>query len=277
MIDMLVLVKGAGDLATGVAHRLFRCGFQVVMTEIAQPSVVRRSVSFAEAVYEGAHEVEGVTSRWAHNVAEIVAILKRGEIPVLVDPGAGCRLWLNPGAIVDAIMAKKNTGTTIADAPVVVGLGPGIVAGIDAHAVIETNRGHNLGRVILDGCAEPNTGIPGNIDGFSTERLLKAPADGVFFSCFGIGDVVAAGDILGYVDNTPAKAGLTGMIRGLIRDGLRVTRGLKIGDIDPRGGVEHCYTISDKARAVAGGVLEAILSLEAGQAKIKNSRLSLKS
>lgn len=261
MIEMLVLVKGAGDLATGVAHRLFRCGFQVVMTEIAQPCVVRRSASFAEAIYEGVHEVEGVTSRRARNVAETVAILKRGEIPVLVDPGADCKHWLNPGAVVDAIMAKKNTGTRITDAPVVVGLGPGIVAGIDVHAVVETNRGHNLGRVIMDGCAEPNTGIPGGIDGFSTERLLKAPTDGVFLSCVDIGATVTAGDILGYIGNKPVKAGLTGVVRGLLKGGLKVSRGLKIGDIDPRGGTDHCYTISDKARAIAGGVLEVILWL----------------
>jgi xanthine dehydrogenase accessory factor len=258
---MLVLVKGAGDLATGAAHRLFRCGFAVVMTEIAQPTVVRRSVSFAEAVYEGVHEVEGVTSRLARDVAEAKTLLEQEEIPVLIDPGGECASQFGAGAMVDAVMAKKNTGTGITDAPLVIGLGPGFTAGIDVHAVVETKRGHNLGRVLLEGGAEPNTGIPGEIGGFSKERLLRAPAAGVFLPCCDIGAAVTAGDIVGYVDEHPVAAGISGLVRGMLKSGLRVSEGFKLGDIDPRGRIENCHTISDKARAIAGGVLEAILRL----------------
>jgi len=260
----LVLVKGAGDLATGVAHRLHRCGFQVVMTEIEQPTVIRRTVSFAEAVYVGFNTVEGVTAQFVGDALDAADVLKQGEIPVMADPEAKIALQLKPGVMVDAIMAKKNTGTRITDAPLVIGLGPGFTAGIDVHAVIETKRGHNLGRVILEGCAEPNTGIPGYIDGYTSERLIKAPADGIFVPRFDIGSLVKAGEAVGFVDDHPVEAAITGVLRGLIRGGIRVTRGQKIGDIDPRGRVEHCFTISDKARAVAGGVLEAILMLGKG-------------
>jgi len=264
-MGILVLVKGAGDIATGVAHRLFRSGLLVIMTEIPHPTVVRRSVSFAEAVYEGVHEVEGVSSRLVRDASEARSVLDQGEIPVMVDPEAGYARQLRPDVVVDAIMAKKNTGTRISDAPLVIGLGPGFTAGVDVHAVIETNRGHNLGEVILEGCAEPDTGIPGEIGGFSEERLVRAPADGVFVPLWDIGSLVTTGEILGHVGTQPVRAGLTGMVRGLIRGGVSVTRGLKIGDIDPRGRVEYCHTISDKARAVAGGVLEAVLWLGIGK------------
>lgn len=258
-MNILVLVKGAGDIATGVAHRLFRCGMRVVMTEINQPTVVRRSVSFAEAVYEKSHTVEGLTARLAASHLEIDDVLNRGEIPVLVDPGAQEALRLKPAVVVDAIMAKRNTGTQISDAPLVIGLGPGFSAGSDVHGVVETNRGHHLGRVIWSGSAQPNTGIPAPVKGFTKERLLRAPADGVFLSCADIGRQVKAGDILGYVHDVPVRAEIGGLLRGIIKGGLPVRRGLKLGDIDPGGAVELCYTISDKARAVAGGVLEAIL------------------
>ncbi|HHW41654.1 MAG TPA: EF2563 family selenium-dependent molybdenum hydroxylase system protein [Syntrophomonadaceae bacterium] len=257
----LVLIKGAGDLATGIAHRLHRCGFRVVMTEIEQPTVIRRTVSFAEAVYVGFNTVEGVTAQFVSDALEAADVLKQGEIPVMTDPDAKIALQLKPGVVVDAIMAKKNTGTRISDAPLVIGLGPGFTAGIDVHAVIETKRGHNLGRVILEGCAEPNTGVPGDIDGYTSERLIKAPADGIFIPRFDIGSLVKAGEVVGFVDDHPVEAAITGVLRGLIRGGIRVTRGQKIGDIDPRSRVEYCFTISDKARAVAGGVLEAILLL----------------
>lgn len=257
-MDMLVVVKGAGDLATGVAHRLYRCGMRVVMTEIPQPTVVRRSVSFAEAVYETAHVVEGVTARLARNIDQAAEVLQRGEIPVLVDPQTREALRLRPSVLVDAVMAKKNTGTQITDAPLVIGLGPGFTAGLDVHAVIETNRGHHLGRVIENGCAQPNTGIPGPVQGYTLERLVRAPADGVFQACVEINRFVQAGELLGYVGDQPVRAGIAGLLRGLIREGTQVCRGLKIGDIDPRGEPEHGYTISDKARAVAGGVLEAV-------------------
>ncbi|MBM7855964.1 xanthine dehydrogenase accessory factor [Desulfohalotomaculum tongense] len=261
-MNNIVLIKGAGDLATGVAHRLFKCGMRVIMTETYRPTVVRRTVSFAEAVYKGSHTVEGVTARLADSAFEAGELLKQKQIPVLIDPGAeqGCRL--NPGIIVDAIMAKRNTGTEISAAPIVIGLGPGFTAGVDVHAVVETNRGHHLGRVILSGSAQPDTGIPGAVKGYTWERLLKAPAEGVFVPCVSINSKVKKGDVLGFVDKHPVTAGITGILRGLIKGSVWVRRGMKIGDIDPRGVPEYCYTISDKARAVAGGVLEAVLHLQ---------------
>ncbi len=257
----LVLVKGAGDLATGVAHRLHRSGFLVLMTEIARPTVIRRPVAFAEAVFDGFHEVEGITARLATGLPEARAILDGGEIPVLIDPRAEAAIQLEPAAVVDAIIAKRNISTRITDAPLVIGLGPGFTAGVDVHAVVETNRGHDLGRVILRGAAEPDTGTPGLIAGYGKERLIKAPADGVFEAVAAIGSLVEADETLGAVGGCPVAAPISGVLRGLIRDGVTVRQGQKIGDVDPRGRVEYCYTISDKARAVAGGVLEAVLML----------------
>ncbi|MTI81144.1 MAG: EF2563 family selenium-dependent molybdenum hydroxylase system protein [Firmicutes bacterium] len=260
-MDNIVVVKGAGDLATGVAHRLFKCGFKVVMTEILQPTVVRRSVSFAEAVYNGCHQVEGVNAVLANSIEQAKEIINNNEIPVLIDPQAEQVKTLNPMVLVDAIIAKRNTGTFKSEAPVVIGLGPGFTAGEDVDAVIESNRGHYLGRVILSGNAEADTGVPGPVNGYTNERLLRAPTEGVFAPCVPINSRVAKGEILGYVEKTPVVAGINGILRGLIKEGLWVKNGLKIGDIDPRCLPEHCYTISDKARAVAGGVLEAILYL----------------
>jgi xanthine dehydrogenase accessory factor len=261
---VLVLVKGAGDLATGVAHRLYRSGFRVLMTELAQPTVVRRTVSFAEAIYDGRQEVEGVVCRLASGLEEAGAVLERGEIPALIDPAAEIALQLRPQVVVDAIMAKRNCGTRITDAPVVIGLGPGFTAGSDVHAVVETNRGHDLGRVILQGAAEPNTGIPALTSGFAAERLVRSPADGVFACSLEIDARVQVGDVVGFVDGCPVPAPIAGVLRGLIRGGVRLCRGQKMGDVDPRGRVEYCYTISDKARAVGGGVLEAVLSFLSG-------------
>ena len=257
----LVLVRGAGDLATGVAHRLYRSGFPVVMTEIARPTVIRRPVAFAEAVYDGRQEVEGITARLAAGLSDVMEILEEGEIPLLIDPRAETALRLKPATVVDAIMAKHNLGTRITDAPLVIGLGPGFTAGEDVHAVVETNRGHDLGRIILMGGAEPDTGTPGLIAGYGRERLVRAPADGVFEAVAVIGSQVEAGEALGEVDGCPVTAPIAGALRGLIRGGITVTRGQKMGDVDPRRRVEYCYTISDKARAIAGGVLEAVLML----------------
>jgi xanthine dehydrogenase accessory factor len=257
----LVLVRGAGDLATGVAHRLHRSGFPVIMTEISRPTVIRCPVAFASAVFDGRHQVEGVTARLAAGLPEARAILDGGEIPVLIDPRAATALQLEPAALVDAIIAKRNTGTRITDASLVIGLGPGFTAGVDVHAVVETSRGHDLGRVILKGAAEPDTGIPGLIAGYGRERLIRAPADGDFEATAAIGSLVEAGEILGAVAGCPVMAPIGGALRGLIRDGVTVKRGQKMGDVDPRGRVEYCYTISDKARAIAGGVLEAVLML----------------
>lgn len=260
-MDMLVLVKGAGDLATGAAHKLHRCGFKVVMTEIPQPTVIRRTVSFAEAVYEGVQVVDGATARLVKSEVDAKAVLENSEIPVLIDPTAERSLRLKPDVVVDAVIAKQNTGTRIDDAPLVIALGPGFKAGQDAHAVVETQRGHDLGKVILDGCALPNTSVPGMIGGYARERLVRAPADGVFEPTAEIGSHVTQGQIVGYVGCNPVKVEIPGVLRGLLRDGLRVSKGMKIGDVDPRDHVEHCYSISDKARCIAGGVLEAVLWL----------------
>jgi xanthine dehydrogenase accessory factor len=258
------LVRGAGDLATGVALRLFRSGFAVVMTEIARPTVVRRTVAFAEAVYEGCTVVEGVQGIKKDDPDQIETVMRQGAIAVVVDPEGATLREVSFSLLVDAIMAKRNLGTSIADAPVVVALGPGFLAGRDAHAVIETKRGHTLGRVITRGEALPDTGIPGEVGGHSEERLLRAPAAGVFRSTLHIGDRVAAGQIVGHVDDVPVGSQLDGVLRGLLHPGLEVTPGFKLGDVDPRAAREHCFTVSDKALAVAGGVLEAACGLLGG-------------
>jgi xanthine dehydrogenase accessory factor len=258
--DTLVLIKAAGDLASGVAARLHRSGFPVVMTELAQPMMVRRTVSFGEAIYEGEFAVEGILACRVNSPDEARRALAEGKIPVAVDPEAGLRLALKAAVVVDAIMAKHNTGTRLADAPLVIGLGPGFRAGQDCHAVVETNRGHWLGRVIWDGEAEPNTGLPGEVAGQRGRRMLRAPIDGLIETHAAIGDLVKTDQMLARVGGTDVRAGLDGVLRGLIHDGLVVTAGLKIGDIDPRAQRAHCFNISDKSLAVAGGVLEAILA-----------------
>lgn len=202
-----------------------------------------------------------MTSRLAGDLDEARTVLQRGEIPVLVDETAEKAMRLQPSMVVDAILVKRNTGTGITDAPLVIGLGPGFSAGVDVHAVVETKRGHDLGRVILDGGAEPNTGVPGAINGYAAERLIRSSACGIFESCVEIGSLVTAGDLLGHVDGCPVRPQIDGVLRGLIRGGVTVGRGQKMGDVDPRARVEHCYTISDKARAIGGGVLEAVLML----------------
>lgn len=253
-----VLIKGAGDLGTGVAARLWRCGFGVILTEIAEPTVIRRTVAFAEAVYAGRAVVEGIEARRLGDPAGVPECLRRGMIPILVDPEGSMPRSLSPDVLVDATLSKRNMGTRLADAPIVIALGPGFKAGVDTHAVIETNRGHTLGRVILEGEAEPDTGTPGLIAGASSERVLRAPREGVFLGARAIGDRVQPGEVVGTVEGAPVVAAIGGILRGLLRSGLRVEPGFKIGDVDPRAVPEHCYTISDKALAVAGGVLEAI-------------------
>jgi xanthine dehydrogenase accessory factor len=259
---ILVVVKGGGDLATGVAHRLHRVGMQVVVTELAQPTVIRRAVALASAVYEGQVEVEGLAARLAESDQEIRAALTEGQVPVIIDPRGEVIPRLHPPVVVDAIMAKRNTSATaITDAPIVIGLGPGFTAGVDVHAVIETNRGHHLGRVILAGSAEPHTGVPGPTVGFTVERVLRAPCEGIFTGKRRIGDPVKAGEAVASVAGEPVVANISGVLRGLLADGLSVKAGAKVGDVDPRGVPEHCFTISDKARAIGGGVLEAVLYL----------------
>lgn len=255
---MLVLIRGAGDLATGIALRLYRAGMRVVMTDLPKPTAIRRTVAFSQAIVLGQTTVEGITARRA-DVSSVPAILDRGEIPVLADPECTCREILRPDALVDAILAKKNLGTRIADAPAVIGVGPGFTAGVDCHAVVETMRGHYLGRVIWDGPAQPNTNIPGLIGGYAGERVLRAPADGEFRQVLEIGAKVKAGDIAGYVGDAPMVCTIGGILRGILPSGVTVHKGMKSGDVDPRCELNHCFCASDKALAVGGGVLESIL------------------
>jgi xanthine dehydrogenase accessory factor len=259
-MNQLVVVKGAGDLATGIAHRLYRSGFKIVMTALPQPTVIRRTVAFAEAVFAGSAIVEGVAAVKTEAAAALEAV-GRGQVAVIVDPGGLSVARLKPWAVVDAIMAKINTGTSISDAPVVIGIGPGFTAGRDVHAVVETMRGHYLGKVLYEGAALADTGMPGEIGGHIEARILRAPCAGEFMAVREIADVVSAGDIVGYVGKEPVAAGISGILRGILREGLVVRAGLKIGDIDPRGVAEHCRSISDKARAIGGGVLEALLRI----------------
>ena len=258
---MFALIRGAGDLASGIALRLWHSGFDVVMTELEHPTTIRRTVSFSEAVVKGRTEVEDVSAQLAENVTHAKELMKRNILPVFVDPDCRCREALRPDILVDAILAKRNLGTKITDAPIVIGVGPGFEAGVDCHAVVETMRGHTLGRAIYHGGALPNTNIPGRIGGFTGERVLRAPDDGIFKGTRQIGDTVAAGDIAGYVGDKPMICTIGGVLRGLLADGSITHKGMKAGDVDPRGQKAYCYTVSDKALSVGGGVLEAILHL----------------
>lgn len=257
---MLVVIRGGGDLATGIALRLYRSGMAVVVCETAAPTSIRRTVCFSEAVRLGETVVEGISARRAA-VEDVPDLLEKGVIPVLVDPEAACVSRLKPDAVVDGILAKRNLGTTMDMAPIVVAAGPGFTAGTDCHAVVETMRGHYLGRVIYQGAALPNTNIPGLIGGFAGERVLRAPADGRFQGAKQIGDYVEAGEAAGYVSGVPMVCTISGTLRGLLADNVLVTKGMKSGDVDPRCEPEHCGCASDKALAVGGGVLEAILHL----------------
>ena len=303
--NLLIICRGAGDLATGIIHRLHRAGHRVIALETDYPAAIRRQVSFCEAVYDGSAAVEGVTARLvpaladaetdtetcsgindtpaAHIVSEkwdssaIEAVLEAGEVPLLIDPKGESIELLKPDAVVDAIIAKKNLGTTINMAPLVIGVGPGFTAGHDVHLVIESMRGHNLARIITDGMAQPNTGVPGNIAGFTSERVIHAPAAGYIHDVRKIGDIVQKGDEIARIypdkesyDNAlseyvPVNATITGIIRGLIREGYYFREGFKIADIDPRESeLTNCFTISDKARSIAGSVLEAVSAFEHG-------------
>ena len=257
--ELIVLIRGAGELASGVAHRLHHCHFKVCLTEVERPVAVRREVAFSEAVYDAEKEVDGVIARLVKSASELPEVWEEGKLPLIIDPQAEIKQAIKPDILVDAIIAKINLGTKITDAPLVIGLGPGFQAGKDVHVVIETNRGHNLGKVILQGEAEANTGTPGEIAGISADRIIRAPRAGQFDAIKNIGDHVQAHEIVAFVDGTPVEALIGGVIRGLLRGGTTVHRGMKAGDIDPRGIRENCYTISDKALSIAGGVLEAIL------------------
>lgn len=260
LTGLMVGIKGAGEMASAVAWRLYKANIKrILMAEIPRPLAVRRQVSFCEAVYDGQKEVEGVVAVLVQDIPGLEKAWAQGHIGVAVDPHWDLIKALRPHVLVDAILAKRNLGTSRSEAPLVIALGPGFKAGVDAHMVIETNRGHDLARIITEGEAQPNTGVPGEIGGYTEERVLRAPAEGVFLAVKSIGDLVSPGDLVGRVEQAEVRAGVGGVIRGLIRDGTPVRKALKIGDIDPRGRREFCPTISDKARSIAGSVLEAVL------------------
>ena len=262
---MLVVIRGAGDIATGIAVRLIRAGLSVVLLDTAHPTAIRRSVAFSEAILNGRTIVEDLEAVRAQDAAEALRVLESGCVPVLADPAGTVIAQLGPDAVVDAVLAKRNLGTTIDMAPVVVGVGPGFTAGTDCNAVVETQRGHTLGRVYLEGSALPNTGTPGTIAGIGSERVLRAPADGLFRAISAIGDHVEANEMVGEVltedGPVPMLASIRGVLRGILPDNTKVHRGMKSGDIDPRDDPSYCRTVSDKALAVGGGVLEAVLGL----------------
>ena len=260
----LIIVRGGGDLATGSIYKLKKSGFPVLILEAANPSAIRRNVAFCEAVYQGSQIVEDMTCYKAESLQQARQFLSEGKLAVLVDPTGEAISKLKPLAVVDAILAKKNIGTNRAMAPITIGLGPGFTAGEDVDAVIETKRGHNLGRVLWTGSAAPNTGIPGIIGGYGKERVIHCPAKGILRNVKKITDSVSKGEVIAVVETedgiVPVEATLDGILRGLIRDGYPVKPGFKMADIDPRlDELENCFTISDKARCIAGGVLEAIL------------------
>ncbi|MCQ2501557.1 MAG: EF2563 family selenium-dependent molybdenum hydroxylase system protein [Lachnospiraceae bacterium] len=264
----LILVRGGGDIASGTIMKLRACGYAVLILEIAKPSAIRRNVAFSEAVYQGTQTIEGTTCYLAKNLDEAREFLQMGRLTLLVDPACNCLKELRPLALVDGILAKENLGTSRSMAPITIALGPGFTAGEDVDAVIETKRGHNLGRVIYRGPAAPNTGIPGKIAGFDKERVIHSPAEGILYNVCKITDTVKKGDVIARIESAdgaiiPVQATIDGLLRGLIRDGFPVTKGFKIADIDPRAEeYNNCFTVSDKARCIAGGVLEAILRLQ---------------
>ena len=263
----LIIVRGGGDLATGTIYKLKKSGFPVLILEVENPSAIRRNVAFSEAIYQGQQTVEDMTCFRAESLQQAEDFLQEDKLTILVDPKGEAIAKLKPVAMVDAIIAKRNLGTAKTMAPVTVALGPGFVAGEDVDAVVETKRGHNLGRVIWSGSAAPNTGVPGLIGGFGKERVMHSPAQGILKNVKKITDTVTKGEVIAVIetgsDMVPVEASLDGILRGLIRDGYPVTKGFKIADIDPRSEeYENCFTISDKARCIAGGVLEAILQLK---------------
>ena len=266
MNNDLIVVRGGGDIATGTIHKLYRCGFKIVILEIENPSSIRRAVCFSEAIYDKKTIVENVVCEKANNIDEIYSILNEGNIPVIVDPYGDYIEKLNPSVVIDAILAKKNLGTNKNMAPITIALGPGFYASKDVDIVIETMRGHNLGRIIENGYAKENTGIPGEIKGVSKERVIYSPTSGIISNVKNIGDIVKQGETIAYIDGNEVNATINGVLRGIIRDKSYVKSKLKIADIDPREEqVKNSYTISDKARTIAGGVLEAVLYLNQKQ------------
>lgn len=265
----LIVIRGGGDIATGTIHKLHRCGFKVVVLEIENPSAIRRAVCFSEAIYEGEFTVEDVVCEKADNLDEAYYILEKGNIPIMIDPYGKYIETLKPLVVVDAILAKKNLGTKKDMAPITIGLGPGFCASEDVDIVIETMRGHNLGRIIEKGYAMPNTGIPGVVSGVSKDRVIYSPVSGIISNMKSIGDIVKKEEVIATINSIEneiiieVKATIDGVLRGIIRDNSKIKNKLKIADIDPRvEEVKNSYTISDKARTIAGGVLEAILYMK---------------
>lgn len=266
----LVIVRGGGDIATGTIHRLHRCGYPVLILETGFPSAIRRCVAFSEAVYDGSAEVEGVACVKVSSYEEACSMMEQGVVPVMIDEQCQVLDKVRPWAVVDAILAKRNLGTSRDMADKTIGLGPGFTAGQDVDLAIETMRGHNLGRIIGNGSAEPNTGIPGIIGGVGAERVIHSPAKGIFLGKTMIGDMVEKGQLIGTVvtgqGEVAVEASLTGLLRGIIKDGFPVVKGFKIADIDSRKSeYENCFTISDKARCIAGSVVEGLMMLEMKQ------------
>jgi xanthine dehydrogenase accessory factor len=264
MAKTIVVIRGAGDIATGVAHRLHRSGFKVLLLEVEHPLVVRRTVSFAQAVIDGETVVEGVLARKVAGIDEIKSAWRYGKIPVLVDPGAAILEKIKADVVVDATLAKRDTGMRRDMAPLTIALGPGFEAGRQVHVVIETMRSHNLGRLFFEGSALPDTGKPDPVMGHAEERVLRSPCKGTIHHVLDIGARVKKDEIICYVGQEPVAAAFDGVVRGLIMNGREVPQGLKIGDVDPRLVTDHCYTISDKARTLGGSVLEAILMWKSG-------------
>lgn len=259
-----IVVRGGGDLATGTIYKLWKSGLKVLILECQYPSAIRRKVAFSDAVYNGSQTVEDVTCHLVQNLEEAEQAVLDGCVPLMVDPEGDVIRICRPAVVVDAILAKRNLGTKKDMALMTIALGPGFEAGKDVHYVIETKRGHRLGRIITEGCAIPNTGIPGVIAGYGKERVMHSPEEGIFHEIHHIGDEVEKGDVIGWIEHgnerVDVTASLTGILRGIIREGYPVTKGFKIADIDPRmEEKDNCDTISDKARCIAGGVLEAIL------------------
>lgn len=256
----IVVIRGGGDIASGIIQKLYRVGFRVLVLETAKPTSIRRTVCFSEAIYESKTNIEGIIAIHVNDNIEIHQAWEENFVPIVVDPKGLYIEKLKPIAVIDAIMAKRNTGLNRSLAPITIGIGPGFIAGKDCNLVIESNRGHNMGRIIFQGCAESNSGIPGNIAGYTTERLLKSPDDGIIYLMHDIGDLVKAGDIVARVNGQGIYAKIDGIVRGLIRDGTYVTKGFKVGDLDPRvKELKNCFTISDKAMAIGGAVLESIM------------------
>lgn len=262
MITDTVVIRGAGDVATGIGYRLHRCGYKVLHLDIEKPMVIRRTVAFTEAIFHGEGEVDGVKCVKVEDLAGIEKAWEEDKVPVMIDPQAQIVKILKPDVVVDAIIAKKNRGMTRDMARTTIAVGPGFVAGKDVDVVVESNRGHFLGSIILEGSAAANTGEPGNIGGFTLERVIRANADGTLRHVRDIGDMVKKGDPIADIEGTIVEASIDGMLRGMITDGTEVFEGLKIADVDPRGEKMYCYTITEKARAIGGAVLEGILHME---------------